>query len=67
MWQRDECTSCYCGSDRKPECTQTDCPPLFCEAPMKIKQRCCPVCPDIIQQGKCSKFAVDRKENTKRL
>ena len=52
LWQRDECTSCYCGSDRKPECTETACPPLFCEAPLKIKQRCCPVCPDTIQQGK---------------
>lgn len=52
LWQRDECTSCYCGSDRKPECTETACPPLFCETPLKIKQRCCPVCPDTIQQGK---------------
>ena len=52
LWQRDECTSCYCGADRKPECTETACPPLFCEAPLKIKQRCCPVCPDTIQQGK---------------
>ncbi|XP_078379710.1 cysteine-rich motor neuron 1 protein-like isoform X2 [Oculina patagonica] len=51
MWQRDECTSCYCGNDRKPECTETNCPPVFCEAPIKIKQRCCPVCPDTIQQG----------------
>ncbi|CAH3147100.1 unnamed protein product [Pocillopora meandrina] len=51
MWQRDECTSCYCGSDRKPECTQTTCPPVFCRAPLKIEQRCCLVCPDTIQQG----------------
>ena len=51
LWQRDECTSCYCGNDRKPVCSQTSCPPVFCEAPMKIEQRCCPVCPAIIQQG----------------
>lgn len=62
MWQRDECTSCYCGNDRKPECTETYCPPVFCEAPIKIKQRCCPVCPDTIQQGKCNKSPIDRKE-----
>ena len=54
LWHRDECTSCYCGSDRNPECTETACPPLFCEAPLKIKQRCCPVCPDTIQQGENS-------------
>jgi len=51
LWQRDECTSCYCGNDRKPVCTEITCPPVFCEKPMKIEQRCCPVCPANIQQG----------------
>lgn len=60
MWQRDECTSCYCGSDRKPECTQTTCPPVFCRAPLKIEQRCCLVCPDTIQQGKGNTWIVDK-------
>lgn len=51
LWQRDECTSCYCGDDRKPVCTVTSCPPVYCEAPMKIEQRCCPVCPVKVEQG----------------
>lgn len=51
LWQRDECTSCTCGNDRKPVCTHTACPPVFCELPMKIEGRCCPVCPSNIQQG----------------
>ena len=65
LWQRDECTSCYCGNDRKPECTETTCPPVFCEVPLKIEQRCCPVCPDTIQQGKCAnEFSVSGKKRS---
>ncbi|KAK2564952.1 Cysteine-rich motor neuron 1 protein [Acropora cervicornis] len=51
LWQRNKCTSCYCGNDRKPVCTHTVCPPVFCELPMDIEGRCCPVCPANIQQG----------------
>lgn len=51
LWERDECTSCYCGDDRKPVCSVTSCPPVYCEAPMKIEQRCCPVCPVKVEQG----------------
>ena len=58
LWQRDECTSCYCGDDRKPVCTVTSCPPVYCEAPMKIEQRCCPVCPVKVEQGERGELLV---------
>ncbi|XP_029197968.1 cysteine-rich motor neuron 1 protein-like [Acropora muricata] len=51
LWQRNKCTSCFCGNDRKPVCTHTVCPPVFCELPMDIEERCCPVCPANIQKG----------------
>ena len=63
LWQRDDCTSCYCGEDRKPECTNTNCPPLECKAPLKIEKRCCRVCPDTIQQGELQTLYLRSIEN----
>ena len=39
----DECTSCIC-EDSVVTCQTMDCPATFCEDPVKLLSKCCPVC-----------------------
>ncbi|PKU45032.1 hypothetical protein llap_4663 [Limosa lapponica baueri] len=42
-WKRDPCTVCECKVGQIT-CFVESCPPADCEAPVKVKGDCCPVC-----------------------
>ncbi|KAM8809372.1 peroxidasin homolog [Eudromia elegans] len=42
-WKRDPCTVCECKVGQIT-CFVESCPPADCEAPLKVKGDCCPVC-----------------------
>lgn len=42
-WKRDPCTVCECKVGQIT-CFVESCPPVDCEAPVKAKGDCCPVC-----------------------
>ncbi|VDN53420.1 unnamed protein product [Dracunculus medinensis] len=42
-WQKDDCTSCTCGSDGTQYCQKHMCQ-VECDRPRKIPGQCCPVC-----------------------
>ncbi|XP_010078136.1 PREDICTED: peroxidasin homolog, partial [Pterocles gutturalis] len=42
-WKRDPCTVCECKVGQIT-CLVESCPPTDCEAPVKVKGDCCPVC-----------------------
>lgn len=54
LWKNlhDECEMCYCKRGRV-ECQTDKCiPPIGCkEPPIRVPGQCCPICPNVIEQG----------------
>lgn len=45
IWKPSDCAQCMCGKNGRGQCSSVKCQQPGCDRPIKLRDRCCPVCP----------------------